>query len=156
MNCVAFKPDNPNIVVSGSADETIKTWDITSGSCLSTLRGHDRKVLSVSWSPDGTRLASGSIDTTVMIWDAASGEQLRSLKVDSAVYSVAFSPDSTTLAAGLGFPSKSVLIFDVQSGEQLRQLNVGYAPFSLDLVLEFRWKIAVRFSIRFVKKSSQI
>ena len=40
MNCVAFKPDNPNIVVSGSNDATIKTWDITSGSCLSTLRGH--------------------------------------------------------------------------------------------------------------------
>ena len=35
--CVAFKPDNPNIVVSGSDDKTIKTWDITSGSCLSTL-----------------------------------------------------------------------------------------------------------------------
>ena len=40
VTCVAFKPDNPNIVVSGSNDKTIKTWDITSGSCLSTLRGH--------------------------------------------------------------------------------------------------------------------
>ena len=38
--CVAFKPDNPNILVSGSYDKTIKMWDITSGSCLSTLRGH--------------------------------------------------------------------------------------------------------------------
>jgi len=37
VNCVAFKPDNPNIVVSASDDTTIKTWDITSGSCLSTL-----------------------------------------------------------------------------------------------------------------------
>ena len=37
MQCVAFKPDNPNIVVSGSDEKTIKTWDITSGSCLSTL-----------------------------------------------------------------------------------------------------------------------
>ena len=39
VNCVAFKPDNPNILVSGSWDKTIKIkmWDITSGSCLSTL-----------------------------------------------------------------------------------------------------------------------
>ena len=34
---VAFKPDNPNILVSCSWDKTIKMWDITSGSCLSTL-----------------------------------------------------------------------------------------------------------------------
>ena len=38
--CVAFKPDNPNILVSCSYDETNKMWDITSGSCVSTLRGH--------------------------------------------------------------------------------------------------------------------
>ena len=37
VNCVAFKPDNPNILVSGSWDKTIKMWDITSGSMLSTL-----------------------------------------------------------------------------------------------------------------------
>ena len=60
VNCVAFKPDNPNIVVSGSADETIKTWDITSGSCLSTLRGHSASVNCVDFSPDGLTIASGS------------------------------------------------------------------------------------------------
>ena len=38
VSCVAFKPDNPNILVSCSDDETIKMWDITSGSCVSTLR----------------------------------------------------------------------------------------------------------------------
>ena len=42
MRCVAFKPDNANILVSGSYDETIKVWDMTSGSCLSTLAGHTR------------------------------------------------------------------------------------------------------------------
>ena len=42
VTCFAFKPDNPNIVVSASYDKTIKTFDITSGSCLSTLTGHTR------------------------------------------------------------------------------------------------------------------
>ena len=94
--------------------------------CQSTLSGHSRIVNSVSWSPDGTKLASGSEDKTVKVWNPATGEQLCQLKVDGSVYGVAFSPDSTTLAAGLGGPSNSVLIFDAQSGEQLRQLT-GHA-----------------------------
>ena len=39
---MAFDPQNPNILASCSADKTIKIWDITSGSCLSNLRGHTR------------------------------------------------------------------------------------------------------------------
>ena len=69
VNCVVFKPDNPNIVVSGSDDKTIKTWDITSGSCLSILRGHTDIVGSVCFSSDGKQLTSGSGDTTVRNWD---------------------------------------------------------------------------------------
>ena len=59
--CVAFKPDNPNIVVSTSRNETIKTWDITSGSCLSTLNV-DGEVWSVDWSPCGTMIAAACND----------------------------------------------------------------------------------------------
>ena len=38
--CVAFDPQKPNILASGSADDTIKIWDIESGACQSTLAGH--------------------------------------------------------------------------------------------------------------------
>ena len=76
VNCVAFKPDNPNIVVSGSDDKTIKTWDITSGSCLSTLEGHSAVVRSVCFSSDGKQLTSGSDDKTVRNWDLATRASL--------------------------------------------------------------------------------
>ena len=74
MNCVAFKPDNPNIVVSGSDDATIKTWDITSGSCLSTLRAHSDWVRAVAWSPCGQWLASGGDDEMIYVYDAKTFE----------------------------------------------------------------------------------
>jgi len=40
---------------------------------LHSLEGHTDLVLSVCFSPDGTRLASASRDGTLKVWDARSG-----------------------------------------------------------------------------------
>ena len=47
---------------------------------VAAVSGHSHWVLSVAWSPDGTKLASGSRDQTVRIWEAATGKQLSQLK----------------------------------------------------------------------------
>ena len=59
----------------------MKLWDVTSGECLQTLEGHSLiSVNSVSFSPDGTKVASGSDDKTVKLWDVTSGECLQTLE----------------------------------------------------------------------------
>jgi hypothetical protein len=74
-------------------------WDVAGGRELHTLRGHTGAVRSVSWSPDGTRLATGSVDGTAKVWDAAGAHELLTLKGHAgAVRSVAWSPDGTRLA----------------------------------------------------------
>eukprot|EP00898_Chlorokybus_atmophyticus_P007554 jgi/Chlat1/77/Chrsp1S03117 len=69
--------------------------------CSSTIAGHAEAVLSVSFSPDGQRLASGSGDTTVRLWDLSTETPLHTCKGHSNwVLVIAWSPDAKLLASG--------------------------------------------------------
>ncbi|KAF1968780.1 WD40 repeat-like protein [Bimuria novae-zelandiae CBS 107.79] len=121
VGSVAFSHDSTRLA-SGSADNTVKVWDVGSGDCLQTLKGHRYAVISVAFSHDSTRLASASYDNTVKIWDASSGECLQTLKEHRDwVMSVAFSHDSMRLASVS--LDKTIRIWDTGSGACLRTLK---------------------------------
>ena len=44
-----------------------------------TLEGHTSEVISVAFSPDGTRVVSGSADKLVKIWNAETGAEVGSV-----------------------------------------------------------------------------
>jgi hypothetical protein len=55
---VAFSPDG-KLLATGSADKTVKLWDVRTGKLKKTLSGHGAEVGAVAFSPDGKILASG-------------------------------------------------------------------------------------------------
>ncbi|KAH9988085.1 WD40-repeat-containing domain protein, partial [Russula compacta] len=64
-------------IISGSRDQTIKVWDIQTGRCLGTFRGHHGSVLCLKFEKDwdinakGKKglMVSGSSDRKAFVWD---------------------------------------------------------------------------------------
>lgn len=70
----AGAPSSGNLLVSASRDKTLRIWDVTTGYCVKTIRGHADWVRDVVPSFDGRFLLSAGNDQTARIWDATSGE----------------------------------------------------------------------------------
>jgi WD40 repeat protein len=84
--------------------------------------GHDQRVRSVVFSPDGTKLASSSDDHTVKVWAVETGICLQTLTGhQGTVWCVAFSLDGQRLASGS--EDETLQLWHVETGERLHQLR---------------------------------
>jgi WD40 repeat protein len=122
VRCVDWSPDS-KFLVTGGNDNTVKTWDGSTGQEIATLRGHTDQVNDVKWCPDGRQLATVG-NGTVKVWNVP--EPIRQPTAEFALGSgmmirgLVWNEDAAALAAG---GTAGVKILDASSGIVLS--NIG-------------------------------
>ena len=113
---------NWRFLAANNDGKDVKLWDINTGHCFITLKGHTDSVWAIAFSHDGQILATSSDDQTVKLWQVNTGVCVKTLKgMSSQVCSLAFSPNNRILA--IGSVEQMVQLWDVSKGQRLRTLR---------------------------------
>jgi WD40 repeat protein len=124
--CLSYNEQTEH-VYSGGYDETIKVWDLCTGNCLDTLRGHTGWVSSLALLPSDNVpvLASSSWDNTLRIWSLGQGGELvRTINAgqeSGALLCISSQPRSSIVSVGCC--SSQVQIWDVEAGVLMSALQ---------------------------------
>ena len=142
---VAFSHDG-TLLASGSANGTIKVWNVNTREETASLDGHTEQVLALDFSPDGTLLASGSRDSTVKLWDVTTWTNTDTLEGHTdGIVLLDFLPGGKL--ATKSWRDGTVRLWDVQTRSQNSTINtdavgtVALSPDGTTLASSISWAI---------------
>jgi WD40 repeat protein len=142
ISAVMWSKVDPNILISGGWDNTVKIWDVRDNKCVRQVFGP--YVTGEGLDTHGEMILTGSARPSeqVEIWDLRTSDPLQAIKWPSStqdpcvVYACHFSKNGKYVVAGGAFSSE-VLVFGVDSGLSVGVLgnmtkSVYTAEFSFD------------------------
>ncbi len=123
VTSVVFSPDG-QYAISGSADHTVKLWNVFSGKEIRAFHGHTDIVSAVAFTPGGGYVLSGGWDGTIRLWDVTTGEPVYSVQAhDEKILTVAVSPDGSHALSGSA--DYSIAVWQLRTGYKRKVLR-GY------------------------------
>jgi WD40 repeat protein len=155
LRACTWSPDGKYLAVAGD-HRLVEIYDTVTWEKDSTLEGHVGSILSLDWSPDGTKLASGEgtdqilphnqaeCKNDIKIWDMTTNKELHTLSGHKdSVISLSWSHNSTQLVSASD--DRNLMMWDVINGTLIFTmgegighsagvLDVGWAPNQTHLV----------------------
>ncbi len=127
VTCLAFNPsaDRPDLLVSVSADTSVKLWDIDKAVEVETYFKHKDEVRSVAFQGDGKAFASGGKDALMCIYDTnVRGAVWVATDLHlNAIEALAFMPSPQVKGEQFdrlltGGADQAVCVWDINKGDQ--------------------------------------
>jgi RNA polymerase sigma factor (sigma-70 family) len=126
----AFSPDGKLLATGGPLSDakvgtnwSVSLWDTATGRQITILSGHNHKIHSAAFTPDGRTLVTACYRNRVCRWDVARGELRKSFDLSLPEGRTAcLSPDGSTLALvspfGQAKPGDTDSLWDTETGRQ--------------------------------------
>ena len=130
--CLDFSPGGSTIVFGTLDSENngrIHVWDVATGTEKLNWQGHDIQVVSVQFSPDGSKIATACPDGSCIVWNATDGSKVSQFVGESLGFcEVVFSPDGERIASGTF--EGLIKVWDINNGKPLMTLVGHYETVS--------------------------
>ncbi|EGG13647.1 WD40 repeat-containing protein [Cavenderia fasciculata] len=114
-----------SVVLTGSADSTLKVWDMTTTKCLGTLEDHGGWVTSCEITTD-SRAISGSYDKTLKLWDLNACKKIKSFRGHKGSISCLQAIDNHQIVSGSY--DNTICIWDDRSNKPSSVLSGHQQP----------------------------
>lgn len=113
LRAAAYSPDGMYVATAGSLGAFV--WNAETGALYRVLGGHTSFVISLTFSPEGTRILTGSQDGTAKLWDVVTGQKIHTFSGGEAV---AFSAGGSHVLTGSR--DGAARLWDANTGQEIR------------------------------------
>jgi len=116
-------PSSSHLGLSGSAEGTIKIWDVyRSKELLRTYSGHTKAITDLSFNLSGKQFLSGGFDRWIKLWDTETGKCINRFNSGKTPHVIKFNPSSDQSHEFLaGLSDNRILQYDSRAGNEVVQ-----------------------------------
>ncbi|KAL8357763.1 hypothetical protein RB598_002521 [Gaeumannomyces tritici] len=115
-----FFPGSGHLLLSGSADSTVKIWDVYhSRELLRTYSGHTKSLSDVTFNTHGEKFLTASFDRMMKLWDTETGQCISKFTTGKTPHVIRFNPTAELgheFVAGMS--DNKIVQFDTRAGNE--------------------------------------